>query len=55
MLLRRSENIGRSGLAKSGIEGGEHDENLKVAYFDEGEGTPSVFACPEISWCPIGN
>lgn len=25
----------------------EHQENLKVAYFDEGEGTPSVFACPE--------
>ena len=22
-------------------------ENLKVAYFDEGEGNPSVFACPE--------
>lgn len=27
--------------------GGEHEENLQVAYFDEGEGTPSVFACPE--------
>jgi Chemotaxis response regulator containing a CheY-like receiver domain and a methylesterase domain len=25
----------------------EPDENLKTAYFDEGEGTPSVFACPE--------
>lgn len=25
----------------------ENEENLKVAYFDEGEGTPSVFACPE--------
>lgn len=23
------------------------DENLKSAYFDEGEGIPSVFACPE--------
>ncbi|HEY1477932.1 MAG TPA: chemotaxis protein CheB, partial [Chthoniobacterales bacterium] len=23
------------------------DQNLKTAYFDEGEGTPSVFACPE--------
>ena len=23
------------------------DQNLKNAYFDEGEGTPSVFACPE--------
>lgn len=25
----------------------ENQENLTVAYFDEGEGTPSVFACPE--------
>lgn len=29
------------------IAGGENEENLKAAYFDEGEGTPSVFACPE--------
>ena len=27
--------------------GGRPDENLNVAYFDEGVGTPSVFACPE--------
>ena len=27
--------------------GGSPEENLKNAYFDEGEGTPSVFACPE--------
>jgi two-component system, chemotaxis family, protein-glutamate methylesterase/glutaminase len=47
-VAKKVRNNGRSaGLAKSGIEGGEHDENLKVAYFDEGEGTPSVFACPE--------
>jgi two-component system chemotaxis response regulator CheB len=26
---------------------GEPDENLNVSYFDEGEGIPSVFACPE--------
>jgi two-component system chemotaxis response regulator CheB len=26
---------------------GEHVENLHAAYFDEGEGNPSVFACPE--------
>lgn len=26
---------------------GEPDVNLHVSYFDEGEGTPSVFACPE--------
>ena len=29
------------------IAGGDNEENLKAAYFDEGEGTPSVFACPE--------
>jgi two-component system chemotaxis response regulator CheB len=28
-------------------QGGSPEENLKNAYFDEGEGTPSVFACPE--------
>lgn len=27
--------------------GDQPDENLTVAYFDEGGGTPSVFACPE--------
>ena len=26
---------------------GENEQNLKAAYFDEGEGNPSVFACPE--------
>jgi two-component system chemotaxis response regulator CheB len=25
----------------------ENEQNLKAAYFDEGEGNPSVFACPE--------
>jgi two-component system chemotaxis response regulator CheB len=30
-----------------GLSGGENPENQKAAYFDEGEGTPSVFACPE--------
>lgn len=29
------------------VEGGENDKNLHASYFDEGEGTPSVFACPE--------
>ena len=29
------------------VEGGENEQNLKAAYFDEGEGNPSVFACPE--------
>jgi len=28
-------------------EGGEKEQNLKTAYSDEGEGIPSVFACPE--------
>jgi two-component system, chemotaxis family, protein-glutamate methylesterase/glutaminase len=36
----RTKNNGRS-------QADPPDENLKVAYFDEGEGTPSVFACPE--------
>ena len=40
-------NGGSAGHAQPGVEGGEHDQNLKVAYFDEGEGKPSVFACPE--------
>jgi two-component system chemotaxis response regulator CheB len=31
----------------TGLQGGSPEENLKAAYFDEGEGTPSVFACPE--------
>jgi two-component system chemotaxis response regulator CheB len=29
------------------ITGGENESNLKVSYFDEGQGNPSVFACPE--------
>jgi two-component system chemotaxis response regulator CheB len=36
----RTKNNGRN-------QGGSPEENLKNAYFDEGEGTPSVFACPE--------
>jgi two-component system chemotaxis response regulator CheB len=36
----RSKNYGRN-------QGGSPEQNLKVAYFDEGEGTPAVFACPE--------
>jgi len=45
---KEARNNGRAaGHAESVVEGGEHDENLKVAYFDEGEGNPSVFACPE--------
>lgn len=38
------------GTARTGsapITGGENESNLKAEYFDEGEGNPSVFACPE--------
>lgn len=39
---------GGTGRGGSGpIVGGEPEQNLKAAYFDEGQGTPSVFACPE--------
>ena len=31
----------------SPITDGDNEANLKVKYFDEGEGNPSVFACPE--------
>ena len=45
---KKARSNGRSaGAANPAIEGGKQDENLKGAYFDEGEGTPSVFACPE--------
>jgi two-component system, chemotaxis family, protein-glutamate methylesterase/glutaminase len=37
---------GPSKKAKS-VANERPDANLTVAYFDEGEGTPSVFACPE--------
>ncbi|HEX6824430.1 MAG TPA: chemotaxis protein CheB [Candidatus Sulfotelmatobacter sp.] len=39
-----------SGTARGGngpIVNGKTEQNLKTAYFDEGEGNPSVFACPE--------
>jgi two-component system chemotaxis response regulator CheB len=29
------------------LSSGNPEQNLKTSYFDEGEGTPSVFACPE--------
>lgn len=43
-----AHNNGRSaGRVDSDVESVEPEKNLKVAYFDEGEGNPSVFACPE--------
>lgn len=38
---------GKARKTNGRVKGDEPQENLQVAYFDEGEGTPSVFACPE--------
>lgn len=48
--LVKAANPTNGGTARTGsapITGGENQSNLKAEYFDEGEGNPSVFACPE--------
>ena len=36
-----------SSKTSGSVSSDNSDQNLKAAYFDEGEGVPSVFACPE--------
>lgn len=36
-----------SGKASPSLSGAQPARNMETAYFDEGEGTPSVFACPD--------
>jgi len=38
---------GTQSTSSAAITNGDNEANLKAEYFDEGEGNPSVFACPE--------
>jgi hypothetical protein len=40
-------NGGAQHAGSAPITDGDNEANLKAKYFDEGEGNPSVFACPE--------